>query len=83
MDGLSCAASVIAMIDLSAKITSHCFQYSAALKNAKKDIERLQKKVSDIKNVRGEVKQLLDRRDKTLLPATYKLSASLEDVFCS
>lgn len=81
MDGLSGAASVVAVIDISAKITSLCFQYSVAVKNAKKDIERLQRKVSDIENILGEIKQLLDGRDKTLLSATRKLSGSLEQCF--
>lgn len=78
MDGLSGAASVIAVIDLSAKVTSLCFQYSAAVKNAKKDIELLQRKVSDIKDVFGQVKQLLDGRGETLLLATHNLSDSLK-----
>ena len=75
MDGLSAAASTIAVIDISAKITVLCFQYSSSVKNAKKDIERLQKKVSDIRNVFGQVKQLLDERDK-LRP---DLSGSFEE----
>lgn len=79
MDGLSGAAAVITVIDLSAKITALCFQYSAAVMNAKKDIERLRKKVSDIKDVFGQVKQLLDGRDKTLLLATLDLSDSLKE----
>ena len=81
MDGLSGAASVIAVIDLSAKIATLCFQYSLAVKDAKEDIERLQRKVSDIKNILGEVRQLLDEQDKTLLSATYKLSDSLNRCF--
>lgn len=81
MDGLSGAASVIAVIDLSAKIATLCFQYSLAVKDAKEDIERLQRKVSDIKKILGEVRQLLDEQDKTLLSATYKLSDSLKRCF--
>ena len=73
MDGLSGAASVIAVVDISAKIVSLCFQYSAAVKNAKEDIEHLQGKVHDIKGVLGEVKQLLDGRDITRLSATHKV----------
>ena len=79
MEGLSGAASVIAVIDISAKIISLCFQYSVAVKNAKKDIERLQKKVSDIKDILGEVRRLLEGRDKTLLSTTHKLSDSLKE----
>ena len=81
MDGLSGAASVIAIINLSAKITLLCFQYSDAVKDAKKDIEGLQRKVSDIQNILREVRQLLDGPDKPLLSATNKLSDSLKECF--
>ena len=79
MDGLSGAASFIAMIDLSAKIIALCSQYSTAVKDARKDIIRLQRKVSDIKDVFGQVRQLLNGRDKTLPSATHDLSASLKE----
>ena len=79
MDGLSGAASVVAVIDVSAKIISLCFQYSTAVINSRTDIERLQKKVSNIKNVFGQVEQLLDGRNKTLLSATNNLSDSLKE----
>ena len=79
MDGLSGAASVIAVIDVSAKIISLCFQYSTAVKNSRKDIERLQKKVNNIQDVFGQVEQLLDGRDKTLRSATHNLSDSLKE----
>lgn len=64
MESLSAAASVIALIEISAKITSLCFQYSVSVKNAKKDIECLQGKVSNISNVFEQVQQLLDGRDE-------------------
>lgn len=57
VSGLSEAVSVIAVIEISAKTISLCFQYSVAVKDAKKDIERLPRKV-DINDVLGEVKQL-------------------------
>lgn len=81
MDGLSGAASLIAVIEISAKIASLCFQYSAAVKDAKKDIERLQRKIVDLKNVLGGVNQLLDidGRDKTGLSTVQKLAGSLKD----
>jgi Fungal N-terminal domain of STAND proteins len=81
MDGLSAAANVIAVVDICAKIASLCFQYSVAVKNAKEDIGRLQRKVNDIKDVLGEVQQLLDGRDKTRLSATNKLLDSLKECF--
>jgi hypothetical protein len=81
MDGLSGAASVIAVIDISAKITSLCFQYSVAVKDAKKDIERLQRKVTDIKGVLEKIKHLLDGRDKARLSTAHMLSDSLKECF--
>ncbi|KAK4220684.1 hypothetical protein QBC38DRAFT_493706 [Podospora fimiseda] len=41
MDGLGAAASVIAVIELTAKLISLCLEYSSAVKNARSDIERL------------------------------------------
>ncbi len=63
MDVLSPAASAIAVIEISAKIAALCFQYSTSVKNAKKDIERLLRKVNDIRNVFEQVKQLSDEGD--------------------
>jgi hypothetical protein len=78
MDGLSCAASVIAVIDMSAKITALCFQYSVAVKDAKNDIERIGKKVSNIKRVLESIKRLLDGPHKARLPTTHGLFKSLK-----
>jgi hypothetical protein len=77
MDGLSGAASVIAVIDISAKITSICYQYSVAVKEAKDDIERVQQKVSDITHILEKLRQLLDSQDKTRLSSTHGLLDSL------
>jgi cysteinyl-tRNA synthetase len=71
MDGLSGAASVIAVVDLSAKVASLCFQYSVAVKHAKEDIERLQQKADDLKNVLEKLQQLLDKHDKSQLSTTH------------
>ncbi|EDU44994.1 vegetative incompatibility protein HET-E-1 [Pyrenophora tritici-repentis Pt-1C-BFP] len=77
MDGLSGAASVIAVIDMSAKIASLCFQYSMAVKDAKGDIERVQRKVGEITHILEKIKQLLDSQDKTRLSTTQGLFDSL------
>jgi hypothetical protein len=78
MDGLSGAASVIAVIDISGKITSLCFQYSIAVKDAKKDIERLQTKIRDITSLVETIKQLSEGPDKARLSTIHGLSDSLE-----
>jgi uncharacterized coiled-coil DUF342 family protein len=77
MDGLSGAASVVAVIDISARIVSLCFQYSMAVKDAKDDIERVQRKVSDITHILEQIKQLLDSQNKTWLPTAQGLFSSL------
>jgi hypothetical protein len=78
MDGLSGAASVIAVIDISAKIAALCFQYSIAVKDAKSDIERIERKVSDIKRVLKSIKKLLDGPRTARLSATHSLFKSLQ-----
>ncbi|RII21467.1 vegetative incompatibility protein HET-E-1 [Alternaria sp. MG1] len=78
MDGLSGAASVIAVVDISAKIASLCYQYSVAVMGARDDIERVRRKVSDITHILEKIKQLLDSRDKTRLSTTQGLFSSLE-----
>ena len=78
MDGLSGAASVIAVVNISAKIVSFCYQYSVAVKDAKDDIERVRRKVSDIAQILEKIKQLLNNQDKTQLSTTQGLSRTLE-----
>jgi hypothetical protein len=77
MDGLSGAASVIAVIDISAKITAACYQYYTAVKDAKDDVERVQRKVSNITHVLEKLKPLYSQ-DKKRLSTTHGLSDSLE-----
>jgi predicted glycoside hydrolase/deacetylase ChbG (UPF0249 family) len=78
MDGLSGAASVIAVVDISAKIFSLCYQYSVAVKDAKHDIERVRRKVSDITYILEKITQVLDNQNKTRLSTTQGLFSSLE-----
>lgn len=47
-EAVGLAASVIAVIDLSAKVTTLCFQYSTTVGNARADITRLQSRLNDI-----------------------------------
>jgi len=78
MNGLSEAASVIAVVDISAKVASLCLQYSVQVKQAKGDIERLYQKVNDTKNVLQELQQLLDKQGKSRLPTTSTLLDPLQ-----
>ena len=77
MEGLGVASSIIAVIDLSAKVASLCYQYSVVVKNAKADIERLQREINQIKDVLEDVQQLLNRPGEDCLPASRKLQQPL------
>jgi hypothetical protein len=81
MDGLSGVASVIAVVDISAKIASLCYQYSVEVKHAKGDIERLHRKVNDTKNVLEKLQQLLEKQDESQLSTTRTLPDSLQRCF--
>lgn len=78
MDGLSAAASILTVIEISAKVSSLCFQYSVTVKNAKKDIERLQQKVKDIEGVLSRLRRLWEQSDNTRVPMSRDLAASLQ-----
>ncbi|RYP31190.1 hypothetical protein DL766_004498 [Monosporascus sp. MC13-8B] len=79
MDGLGSAASVVAIIDLSAKVASLCFQYSAAVKNAKSDIERLRGEVDRLKTTLEGARRLLDSPNGARLQTSQPLSDGLRD----
>jgi hypothetical protein len=59
MDGLGLAASIIAVLDLSAKVASLCFQYSKAVRNAPSDIKRLCEELDRLNTTLEGAQQLL------------------------
>ncbi|KAI9776915.1 MAG: hypothetical protein M1839_009157, partial [Geoglossum umbratile] len=81
MDGLSGAASIIAVVNLSATIASRCLQYSIAVKNAKEDIRSLQREVSRIRDVLGGAEELLGGPGELRLLTSQKLSDLLQECF--
>jgi t-SNARE complex subunit (syntaxin) len=81
MAGVGEAASIIAIIDLSAKVSSLCYRYSVEVKGAKADIEHLQLEVNQTKDVLQEAQKLLKRPEKSSLLASQKLNHSLDDYF--
>jgi hypothetical protein len=60
MDGLSGAASIIAVIDISAKIFELCQTYVSAVKEARKDIQRLRDGVTSLQDVITDVRDLAE-----------------------
>lgn len=77
MAGLETAASVIAVLELSAKVSSLCFHYYSAVKNAKSDIERLLEELDQLKaNLEG-AQQLLDSPNGARLKTSQQLCDGL------
>ncbi|KAI1088713.1 hypothetical protein F5B19DRAFT_496110 [Rostrohypoxylon terebratum] len=77
-DAVGLAVSIIAIVELSAKISSLCLEYSTAVKNAKADIARLRSRVDGLTSVLKAAITLLDGKDSQALSASQKLIESLE-----
>ncbi|KAE8440485.1 hypothetical protein EG329_007429 [Mollisiaceae sp. DMI_Dod_QoI] len=81
MDGLSAAASVIAVIQISEDIVSLCSQYLKAVKNAKSDIVRLQGDLSNLKTVLEGAQKLLEGPDAARLETSLPLLDGLRGCY--
>jgi hypothetical protein len=68
MDGLSAAASVIAVVQISAQVFDLCRTYYLEVKEARKDIQRLRDEVTSLQDVLTNVADLADD------PGSAKLS---------
>jgi conjugal transfer/entry exclusion protein len=77
MEGLGVAASVLTVIELSAKIASVCVQYSRQVKHAAEDIDRLQGEVKSLQDMLQNVKQLLNSPNGARLSASPTLSKEI------
>ncbi|KAH7108940.1 hypothetical protein B0J13DRAFT_320783 [Dactylonectria estremocensis] len=73
LEGLGIAANVIAVVDLSAKVLSLCFQYSQEVKNAKHDIDRLCDEVKNLKTSSENADQLINGPNGTKLQVSREL----------
>ncbi|KAL2671510.1 hypothetical protein Neosp_014100 [[Neocosmospora] mangrovei] len=79
MEGLGVAANVIAVIDLSAKVTSACAAYLKAVKNAKADIERLQSELGNLDVVLRGAESLVEGPNASKLQTMEQLKKALFD----
>jgi multidrug resistance efflux pump len=60
MDGLSVAASIFAVVDVSVKVITLCSQYSKAVAHAEADISHLETQVKGLKTTLGNAKALIE-----------------------
>lgn len=73
MSGLGVAASVIAVVEVSAKVALLCARYSREVANSKTDATRLQGQTDLLRNALGEVDKLLNSQYGARLEASHKL----------
>lgn len=81
MEGVGCAASIIAVIELSARVASLCIQYSSAVKNARSDIERLKGELGRLRTTLHGARELLESPNGVRLRTSYRLWGGINDCF--
>jgi len=79
MDGLSSAATVIAVIQLADRILAICGKYATAVKDAKKDVEHLSQEVKSVTEVLKKLDELLSGPNGAKLSASQELRKALTD----
>ena len=79
MDGLSSAASVIALIQLTGSIANICGGYIQEVKDARDNIISLQRTVAGLEGVLQKLKELLQESHETRLPTSSLLVNNISD----
>ncbi|KAH7127356.1 hypothetical protein EDB81DRAFT_697528 [Dactylonectria macrodidyma] len=77
MEAVGGAASIITIVELSAKLVKVLFQYSKDVKNARKDIERLRQEVIRLRDTANNFNKLLQGPNRSKLQATEALRDAL------
>ncbi|KAJ4160360.1 hypothetical protein NW754_003485 [Fusarium falciforme] len=77
-DAVSLAASIIAIIDLSAKVVKLCSEYSTTVGNARADITRLQSQLNDLGQCLQGAQRLLNDPNNKSLATSRKLVESVD-----
>ncbi|KAM3470458.1 hypothetical protein MY5147_006401 [Beauveria neobassiana] len=77
MDGLSVAASVIAVVDVSVKVITLCSQYSKAVANASADISRLETLLKGLKTTLDHAEALIKAPQGASLSTSQNLQEQL------
>ncbi|KAK6539216.1 hypothetical protein TWF694_009457 [Orbilia ellipsospora] len=79
MDGLSAAASVIAVIQVATSVAKVCGQYLKEVKHARNEIEALTKQTEIVIKLLEHTQSLLDGPHKAKLKASRELASSLSN----
>jgi hypothetical protein len=81
MEGLGAAASIIAVVELAAKVGSLCLEYTSAVKSARSDIERLRQHTESLKITADGARNLLQGPHGARLETPQKLHETLIDTY--
>ncbi|KAF2818007.1 ankyrin [Mytilinidion resinicola] len=73
MDGISAAASVVAVFQLSKLLMQSCIEYCEDFKNAKDDLRRLRQAVTELRDALEDLKDIYDTADTVELSALARL----------
>jgi hypothetical protein len=79
MEGLGVAANVMAVIDLSAKVATLCFQYSKEVASARADIQRLHAQVKHLGAALQASQRLMESTKSQSLSTSQELVGSFRD----
>ena len=80
-EALGLVANVIAVVELSAKVASLCFEYYTNVKNARDDIARLRREADGLKVILKLVQSLLNGPNSAKLEASWTLRNGVDDCF--
>lgn len=78
MDGVSAAASVFALIEISLKVVSLCAEYYSNVQNAKNDIDRVRLEIEAFLDVLRSLHKLAENPRTAAILASPSLSASIK-----
>lgn len=78
MDGISAAASIIALVEMSVKVLSLTAEYSAQVKSAKKDIDRFHLELEAFIKVLRSLHELAQNTEATKLGTFRSLTRSIQ-----
>ncbi|KAM0347540.1 hypothetical protein ACHAP4_011340, partial [Fusarium culmorum] len=78
-EALGVVSSVIAVVDLSAKVFALCLQYSQEVKDAKDDIEKLREELATFQATTKELQALVEGPRGKELKASQQLKSAVEN----
>ena len=78
MDGLSVATGVMAVVDLSVKVTTLCVKYANEVKNASTEMKLLREEVANLQNITQRIQGLLKTTNAAKLESSQSLKKALD-----